>query len=124
MALSEDTKTGEGRPVWLARTITLALGSETSLLVNTSPSGVAKVSPMQGLKKHSIIMTAFGHMNVFPSRPSKLVVSNAGITVVKFAKDQRIAVTKGPPVVFNHYKHDEASPYSPAFEDDESMNDI
>lgn len=95
-AVSEEAKTGEGRPVWIAKVIALAPWLEAPVLVSTTASATEEVSPVQGYEEHSNNMTAFGIMNVFPNRYFKIVVANTGSIVVTLAKRQLVAVAKAP----------------------------
>lgn len=76
-AVSEEAETEKERPVRVARTTTLLPCSETPVLVSTSSSGIIEPSPLQGSKKHSNHMTAFGIRDIFLNRPFRIVVANS-----------------------------------------------
>lgn len=69
-------------------------------------------------------MSAVVFMAVLPIRLFKIVVVNPASTVVTLAKNHRIARTRAPSVVLTYNKYDATFPYSPVFENGDSVNTV
>lgn len=76
-------------------------------------SRIMQVSPVTAPKKNQTFMAAHGIVDVFPSWPFTIVVTNPSSPSVTLAKQQRTAVINTRLLKIVLYIIDEPSPYTP-----------
>lgn len=108
--------------VQAARAVTLKSLSEIYILVTPNTKDIAELDAFTPFVQDYEYKAARGVMDLYPQRPSYVIVANASKSVIKVAKNPRIATTSPSYSEILHIKSDEFSPYLPPSNPDDSVN--